>query len=208
MWTDSPVFPEQYSVSDSGEVMSKRTGKVLKPNHDKYGYLYYVLCVLGQRKTIKAHRLVAMAFIPNPEKKPTINHKNGIRDDNRVQNLEWATNKEQSNDANTYPKLVNACMKRVKGMGAYRNYGRKKVTIIFAGDVITRKEFDSLKAAAKECGISESKLSEILNGKRKQRKGFFAVWTEELLNGAGSEVWCSEIEEFPIAVTKRRFPDE
>lgn len=179
MLTDSPIFPEQYSVSDSGEVMNKGTGKILKPNHDKYGYLYYVLCVLGQRKTVKAHRLVAIAFIPNPENKPTINHKNGIRDDNRVQNLEWATNKEQSNDANTYPKLVKSCMKRVKTIGAYRNYGRKKVTIIFADNAITRKEFDSLKNAAKECCISESKLSEILNGKRKQRKEFFAAWSDE-----------------------------
>lgn len=179
MWIDSPIFPEQYSVSDCGEVFSKRIGRTIKPNHDKHGYLYYVLCVSGCRKTVKAHRLVATSFIPNPDNKPTVNHKNGIRDDNRVQNLEWATSKEQSNDANTYPKLVSACMKRVKTIGAYRNYGRKKVTVIFADDAITRKDFDSLKIAAKECDISESKLSEILNGKRKQRKEFFAAWTEE-----------------------------
>ena len=180
MWTDSPIFPEQYSVSDSGEVMNKGTGRIIKPNHDKYGYLYYVLCVHGCRKTVKAHRLVAMAFIQNPENKPTVNHKNGIRDDNRAKNLEWATCKEQSNDANTYPKLVRACMERIKTIGAYNNYGRKRVTVIFADDAITRKDFDSLKLAAKECHISESKLSEILNGKRKQRNEFFAAWTDDM----------------------------
>lgn len=179
MWRDSPVFPNEYSVSDAGEVYSKRGHKIIKPNHDKYGYLYYVLCVDGVRRTVKAHRLVAMAFIPNPENKPTINHKNGIKDDNRVDNLEWATNKEQTNDPLTYPKVVKACLSRdPRKVGALRNFGRKRVAITYYYDCDApmRVEYDSLKLASESCGVSYCKLSEILNGHRKQRDRFFAEW--------------------------------
>lgn len=155
--------------------MNKKTGRTLKPNHDKYGYLYYVLCMRGCRKTVKAHRLVAMAFISNPQNKPTINHKNGIRDDNRVQNLEWATHKEQSNDPLTYQKRTATI--RSMDHRKFISFGNnKRVTIILLNDPIQIMTFDSAKAAARHLKISYSKLSEILNGKRKQRSWFHAKW--------------------------------
>lgn len=75
--------------------LDNRKGKKLKPGMDKYGYLKVVLTNDGIRKNFAVHKLVAMAFIENNYNKPTINHINGIKTDNRVGNLEWATHHEQ-----------------------------------------------------------------------------------------------------------------
>lgn len=80
-------------VKDNGEVMSEN--KHLAFYIDKDGYPKCSLYVNGKKKHIFIHRLVAMAFIPNTENKPTVNHINGIKTDNRLCNLEWATHKEQ-----------------------------------------------------------------------------------------------------------------
>ncbi len=195
-WKDSPVFPESYLVSDDGKVMSKRSGNILKPAMDKYGYLYYVLCVNGERRTVKAHRLVASAYIPNPSKKPAVDHINGIKSDNRKENLRWVTNKENTHNPNTMPRLVSSAKARIPKMceqSRLRNFGRKEVVIIHNNGEEVR--YASLKEASEATGKSISRLSEVLNHKRKQCEDFKAVW-------------ASEIEEFCIAVTKKHFPEE
>lgn len=81
------------TVTDKGEVTSEN--KHLSFYVDKDGYPKCSLYVNGKKKHIFIHRLVAMAFIPNTYNKPTVNHINGIKTDNRLENLEWATHKEQ-----------------------------------------------------------------------------------------------------------------
>lgn len=69
-------------------------GKILAPNKTQSGYLFVDLGMERKRHDFKVHRLVATAFIPNPENKPEVNHINGIKTDNRLSNLEWVTHKE------------------------------------------------------------------------------------------------------------------
>lgn len=80
-------------VRSNGRV-DNRNGRVLKQKINKYGYGEVTLSSDGKRKTYLAHRLVAAAFIPNPENKQTINHKDGNKLNNHANNLEWATQKE------------------------------------------------------------------------------------------------------------------
>ena len=81
-----------YQVSDLGRVRSRKSGewKVMRAKKEKNGYLRLDLSKDGKTKTVNVHRLVAQAFIPNDdETKTIINHRNSIRDCNRVDNLEW-----------------------------------------------------------------------------------------------------------------------
>lgn len=87
---------ENYMVSSKGKVKSlnyNKTGKekILKPANDGHGYLFVQLCKNGKVKKMKVHRLVANAFIPNPNNYPIINHRDETRCNNCVENLEWCT---------------------------------------------------------------------------------------------------------------------
>ena len=104
IWKDIPEYKGFYQVSNFGRVKSlKRFFKagrgriaetklrILKQADSTDGYKMVSLCINGEQFTRRVHRLVAMAFIPNPYNYPVINHKNEIRTDNRCSNLEWCT---------------------------------------------------------------------------------------------------------------------
>lgn len=99
-WKIIPEF-EQYMVSDSGKILNnnfhrQNIQKQIKINMKSNGYLRVTLSKEGKTKCFYVHRLVAEAFIPNPENKKCVNHKNGKRADNRVKNLEWVTYSENT----------------------------------------------------------------------------------------------------------------
>lgn len=115
VWKDIPGWEGFYQVSNLGDVRSLDRdieylnngtlttlhckGKVLKQRADEEGYMRICLARNGRTKLYGVHRLVAQAFIPNPETKPTVNHIDGNKSNNCLSNLEWATYQEQNDHA-------------------------------------------------------------------------------------------------------------
>lgn len=84
---------DRYEIDEDGNVYVRSTGRVLK-HRIRFGYHYVVLCRGKEKKWYRVHRLVAIAFIPNPENKPEVNHDDGNKDHNYADNLTWMTPSE------------------------------------------------------------------------------------------------------------------
>ena len=105
-WKDIEGYEGLYQVSDKGRVKTLandkyRKEKIRKPRKDKDGYLQLNFTQNKVKKTPKVHRLVAEAFIPNPDNKPCVDHKDGNRQNNKLANLRWATYSENNSRFNT-----------------------------------------------------------------------------------------------------------
>ena len=103
----------EYEVSNEGRVRNSKTGRILKPGKNNRGYLNVILYKNGKQKFFYIHRLVAQAFIPNPENKPTVNHINEDKTDNSVDNLEWATMSEQQRHGTQRERISKSLGKKV-----------------------------------------------------------------------------------------------
>lgn len=122
--------------------LDNRKGRILKPSIDRYGYEKIVLTKDGKRKTYTVHRLVAMAFIPNHERKPTVNHKNGIKNDNRAVNLEWAHHSEQK----AHSIQFGLCQRNIEALSEANK--RRAKPVIYNG-----VRYSSIREAAKENSV-------------------------------------------------------
>lgn len=136
--------------------------RILKHGIKENGYLHVCLCKNGKAKHYHVHRLVASAFIPNPEGKPQVNHINGKPSDNRVANLEWVTMKE--NHRHAYDVLGRPGANTGR-FGALNGKSKEVQMISIDGDVI--RTFESVMEASRELRVCEASIRSVIYGKSK-----------------------------------------
>lgn len=189
-WRPVKGYEGFYDVSDWGRVRSvDRTieqlsnhgnlinrlykGKLLKLFKDRDGYIIVTLCKEGSSLQKRVHRLVAEAFIPNPENKPQIDHINTIKDDNRVENIRWVTAKE--NTHNPISEQKSKEWERPRGE-KHCWYGKKRpehaekmfvpiVQIFENGEI---KEWKGISYCAEILKTSAPRLTNAVNGKNRK----------------------------------------
>jgi len=170
IWKDVSDYPDN-KVSNLGRVLNTSTMYVLQSNPDKDdGYVYVTLYNKSGRKTFKAHILIANAFLQKPSYKVTVNHKNGIKHDNCLENLEWATPSQQAKHA----RKIGLIPSTITGNPVAKYKDDQKV-----------KEYKSIKDAARDTGISDVRIRDAIKGIR-NHTGF----TWKLINvPREEEIW-------------------
>lgn len=161
-WRDIEGYEGKYQISNLDNVKSlnycnTKKAKNLKHIKDKDGYLLVCLSKNGSKKLFKVHRLVAEAFLDNPNNFPQVNHKNEVKTDNRVENLEWTTREKNINFGTRTERCKRKLSKKVRG------------TNIVSGEVIV---FPSTVEAGKN-GFSQSAVCTSCKNK-KPHKGY--IW--------------------------------
>lgn len=170
VWKKIEGYP-LYSVSNFGQIRNDKTNKILKGGPDTYGYPIVILCNNGQKRTRTVHRIVAEAFIPNPQNKPQVNHIDGDKKNNCISNLEWVTNQENSDH---FWRVLDckehrAKLSRVhKGKGLLSDNPRAtSVRRIEDGRI-----FGTIKEAAAACGVTYTHIGSACRGYRKSAGGY------------------------------------
>jgi len=152
---------DTYEISNTGKIRHKHSGRERKLRINNSGYPYVMLCKDGKKLNCKVHRLVAQTFLENTENKETVNHIDGNKTNNNVDNLEWATRSENLKHA------VDSGLKvPVRG----EQNGRAKLTKSKVVEIRERRATNpkvwTLTMLAKEYGVGRAHISRIIRGER------------------------------------------
>ena len=164
-WKQIAGYEGLYEVSDQGRVKSLNynhtgTERILKPRKNTNGYLHVILCKDGHKKTVKIHRLVAEAFIPNPQGLETVNHKDEVKTNNVASNLEWMSRADNINYGTHNKRVSEALSKQVQMFDK------------FTCELLAT--FPSLMEAGRVTGINQGDISSCCRGKLKSAGGY--IW--------------------------------
>lgn len=179
-WVQIKGMP--YYISKQGQVYSVTSKRVLKPILSKKGYYIVSFKIKGHRQRFFLHRIIAEAFIPNPENKPFIDHINTIKTDNRIENLRWVTAKENTHNpitilrirANT--KYGEDNPRTMTGKFGRLNPRSRPIVQIKDGKIV--REFECARQAMRETSIDCCSITNCCRGKRKRAGGYHWAYKE------------------------------
>lgn len=159
---------ENYQVSMDGQVFNS-DGISLKHHINRDGYSMVFLYGHGVTKNCSVHRLVASAFIPNPEHKKTVNHIDGNKQNNNVSDLEWATYSEQQKHAYSHDLRKSYLTQddRINGARISSQLRKKKIFVRETGDI-----YSSLTECAHAMNLAKSGISRCCNGVSETYRGY------------------------------------
>ena len=166
IWKDVP-FDSNYKVSNYGRIFSKRTNKILKGELTEKGY---IRVALTEHKRYLVHCIVAKTFIPNPENKPQVNHIDGNKQNNYVDNLEWCTQSENMRHA-----LKTGLKIMPKGKDVYN------ARVIYQYDKNNNliKRWECMSTASQTLKICQGDMARVCKGERKTCGGYIWKYEEE-----------------------------
>lgn len=165
IWKDIEGYEGLYQVSNMGRVRSLRRNIILKSKRETNEYERVVLSTNNIPKLYSIHRLVAMAFIPNPNNYPIVNHKDEDRTNNRVDNLEWCTQKYNVNYGTGIAKRARSQSKKV---------------LQFKPDGTFVKEWESTMEIGRAMNKSQAHIVDVCNGKRRIAYGYIWKYKKEI----------------------------
>ena len=175
-WKDIVGYENEYQINQFGEIRTLKDSPklkkydVLKPQISKSnGYVYHMLYKNGKEKLLRVHRLVAMAFLPNPNNLPQVNHKDGNKQNNSVDNLEWCEQSDNMKHAYKNGLQIPSENQR-KAIINTNKLKQKKVCQIKDGEIINT--FSGISEASRQTKISISCISRCCNLKRKSTNGY------------------------------------
>lgn len=165
IWRMIPGYEGLYEVSNFGRVRSFLRGKIRKLSNEN-GYMRIILYKNGSIKKFNVHRLVAMAFIPNPDNLPCINHKDENKSNNHVDNLEWCDYTYNNNYGN---RIEKAREKQLNG-----KLSKSILQLDLEGNII--KEWESSKEIERQLGYSRGTIGSCCRGKPvKDKNGYYYI---------------------------------